>query len=113
MDIKNCHGLTPNGGLIPFKECQQCPRHEKSKAECILLESLASVPPSFKTAIIKTITKMQDGTAIKEFTSEEMLRTVSVNLAILHKKGKITLEQSADVLSIAMKSYKCGAKKRA
>ena len=107
-----CHGLIPDGGILPFKECQRCCRHDPTREERIIAKNLESAPKGTKKNITTAIMVLQDGENPADLTAGDVLETVSAVLAILVKRGKITIDQSADILEIAMKAYKCGADKR-
>ena len=68
--------------------------------------NMATVDDCFKRPVIKAIADLAAGKPLQNITLEETLETINKNLALLAKGDWLTVEQSAEALTVAMDAYK-------
>lgn len=104
-----CDGVQM-GCMFSWKSCRKCEKHNKTKSERIIEESMANVQENYKEPMINAIANISAGKCPVNMSLEETLETINRNLAFLVKEKEMTLEQSAEVLEIAIKAYEQGMK---
>lgn len=107
-----CEGITQPSRMFARKECAYCKSHRPNKAEQILKENLKDANANFAKGIADAIFFLSRGIALENCTMEDTLEAVNKNLALLVKCKDLTIEQSAEVLTVAMEAYNAGKKAR-
>ena len=101
-----CDGVPMPGGMFAKEPCRGCEKHRKTRAESVIEANMATVDDCFKRPVIKAIADLAAGKPLQNITLEETLETINKNLALLAKGDWLTVEQSAEVLTVAMDAYK-------
>lgn len=101
-----CDGVPMVGRMFAKEPCRGCERHRRTEAEKIVEENMAEVADCFKRPVIKAIADLAAGKPIINLSMEDTLETINKNLALLTKGTWLTVEQSAEVLTVAMDAYK-------
>lgn len=100
-----CEGVPYTGRMFSREQCQACENHTPTKPEGIIKTAMENVPGEFKRPMVKAIMELSAGKPLPGLTLECTLETVNRNLAFLVKCQTMTVEQSADVLTVAMDAY--------
>lgn len=117
-----CGGVLNASALFMRKECRSCGRCRPSRAETTIKDIL--YPTSKRSAsafvrrshiteeIISMIVHLSDGEPYLGRTMEDTLEIVNQDLALFARRGSLTVEQSAAVLTVAMDAYNAAKKAR-
>lgn len=110
-----CDGINLPSRMFRREECQGCKHFNPGKEERTVNETLADITAELKgvTADIRRkIIYLSCGKGLCNDNPEETLESINENLAFLVKEQQLTVEQSAEVLTVAMKAYEVGKKAR-
>lgn len=110
-----CDGINLRSRMFHREECQECKYFNPAREERTMNETLADVMVELKgiTADIRRkIIYLSCGKGLCNDSLEETLESINENLAFLVKERQLTVEQSAAVLTVAMKAYEVGKKER-
>lgn len=110
-----CDGINLRSRMFHREECQECKYFNPAREERTMNETLADVMVELKgiTADIRRkIIYLSCGKGLCNDSLEETLESINENLAFLVKEQQLTVEQSAAVLTVAMKACEVGKKER-
>ena len=106
MPLAKCINAPWIDGMCAKEPCRGCEKHRKTRAESVIEANMATVDDCFKRPVIKAIADLAAGKPLQNITLEETLETINKNLALLAKGDWLTVEQSAEVLTVVMDAYK-------
>lgn len=110
-----CDGINLPSRMFHREECQECKHFSPGKEERTVNEVLADVMVELKEITADTkrkIINLSCGIGLYNNSLEDTLESINENLAYLVKEQELTVEQSAAVLTVAMKAYEVGKKAR-
>lgn len=110
-----CDGINLPSRMFHREECQGCKHFNPGKEERTMNEALADVMVELKEITVDTkrkIINLSCGIGLYNNSLEDTLESINENLAYLVKEQELTVEQSAAVLTVAMKAYEVGKKER-
>lgn len=110
-----CDGINLPSRMFHREECQGCEHFNPGKEERTVNEALAEVMVELKEITADTkrkIINLSCGIGLYNNSLEDTLESINENLAYLVKEQELTVEQSAAVLTVAMKVYEVGKKAR-
>lgn len=107
-----CDGIKLPSGMFGREECRGCEHYSPSREEETMIEILAAVPGQYAVPLEQIIIDLSCGIGFAKRSLEETLETINKDLATLVRKQDLTVQQSAAVLTIAMKAYETGKKER-
>lgn len=107
-----CDGINLPSRMFSREECRGCKNFNPGREERIINEILSEHPE--KREIKQAIINLSCGqTGNKKIESmEDTLEIINVTLGGMVKGNELTVEQSAAVLTVAMKAYEVGKKAR-
>ena len=108
----NCDGINLPSRMFSREECRGCKNFNPGREERIINEILNEHPE--KREIKQAIINLSCGqTGNKKIESmEDTLEIINATLGGMVKGNELTVEQSAAVLTVAMKAYEVGKKAR-
>lgn len=110
-----CDGINLPSRMFHREECQGCKHFNPGKEERTMNEALADVMVELKEITVdikRKIINLSCGIGLYNNSLEDTLESINENLAYLVKEQELTVEQSAAVLTVAMKTYEVGKKAR-
>lgn len=107
-----CDGINLPSRMFSREECRGCKNFNPGREERIINEILSEHPE--KREIKQAIINLSCGqTGNKKIESmEDTLEIINATLGGMVKGNELTVEQSAAVLTVAMKAYEVGKKAR-
>lgn len=105
-----CDGINLPSRMFSREECRGCRHFNPGREERTINEILAAVGKEYTEAMKQTIINLSCGKGYLKKPLEETLEFINMSLAERVKVGDLNVEQSAAVLTIAMKAYEVGKK---
>ena len=107
-----CDGIGLPSKMFAREECRGCKYFNPGKEESTMNKIMAAVPKEQAELLKQIIINLSCKNGLPGKSMEETLESVNKDLAALVKARYLTVQQSAEVLTIAMKAYEVGKKER-